>query len=79
VQEVHENLVMSYVRSMLGGHTRTSHKLIRDSARSAQSEHKEFAYTPSSVKYQRNTVQRVRTRVTEKYEKSAQGLCKNSI
>jgi hypothetical protein len=40
------------VKSVPGGHTRTGHKLRRDSARSAQSECKECAYTQSSVKSQ---------------------------
>jgi hypothetical protein len=52
VQGVHKNSVRSFVRSVPGGHTRTSHKLRRDSARSAQSEHKECTYTQSSVKSQ---------------------------
>jgi hypothetical protein len=52
VQGVCKNSVRSSVRSVPGGHTRTSHKLRRDSARSAQSECKECAYTQSSVKSQ---------------------------
>jgi hypothetical protein len=62
---------------MPGGHTRESHKLRRNSAKSAQSECKECAYIKRSVKAQEKDIQGVHIRVIEDSEEPVHGssLC----
>jgi hypothetical protein len=67
------------VKSVPGGNTRIIYKIRRNSAKYAQSEHKECTYTRSSVKSQGKEVKGVHTRVTENYESECKECVEESV